>query len=265
MDKCNIFRLEYMHSVGDRLTYRLAAKFYDLFGSKDDLEFYKELAVQSGASALELGVGTARVAIPLARAGVGIVGLDNSEYMLEVARAKLAKEPKAVQDRVTLMRGDMMNLQLDQTFSLVYIPASTFDHCVTAQDRARCLGGIYNHLEEQGKLAFDIEQVSPDKPAASWWIDRKETNKDTTVVRSIFTRRDLARRLCSLDLFFDVYRNGKLVERYHEYGEVAILFKAEVENLLEQAGFRVDAVYGDFDKSEFRRGRPRAVFVTHKK
>jgi len=265
MDKCNIFRLEYMHSVGDRLTYRLAAKFYDLFGSKDDLEFYKELAVQSGASALELGVGTARVAIPLARAGVGIVGLDNSEYMLEVARAKLAKEPKAVQDRVTLMRGDMMNLQLDQTFSLVYIPASTFDHCVTAQDRAQCLNSIHNHLEEQGKLAFDIEQVSPDKPAASWWIDRKETNKDTTVVRSIFTRRDLARRLCSLDIFFDVYRNGKLVERYHEYGEVAILFKAEVENLLEQAGFRVDAVYGDFDKSEFRRDRPRAVFVTHKK
>ena len=265
MDKCNIFRLEYMHSVGDRLTYRLAAKFYDLFGSKDDLEFYKELAVQSGASALELGVGTARVAIPLARAGVGIVGLDNSEYMLEVARAKLAKEPKAVQDRVTLTRGDMMNLKIDQTFSFVYIPASTFDHCVTAQDRAQCLNSIHNHLEEQGKLAFDVEQVSPDKPAASWWIDRKETNKDTTVVRSIFTRRDLARRLCSLDIFFDVYRNGKLVERYHEYGEVAILFKAEVEILLEQAGFRVEAVYGDFDKSEFRRGSPRAVFVTHKK
>jgi len=247
------------------LTYRLAAKFYDLFGSKDDLEFYRELALQSGECALELGVGTARVAIPLARAGVMVVGLDNSEYMLEVARAKLAKEPKAVQDRVTLMRGDMMNLKLDQTFSLVYIPASTFDHCVTAQDRAQCLNSIHNHLEEQGKLAFDVEQVTPDKPAATWWIDRKETNKDTTVVRSVFTRRDLARRICSLDLFFDVYRNGKLVERYHEYGEVAILFKAEVENLLEQAGFRVDAVYGDFDKSEFRRGRPRAVFVTHKK
>jgi ubiquinone/menaquinone biosynthesis C-methylase UbiE len=246
------------------LTYRLAAK-YDLFGSKDDLEFYRELALQSGESALELGVGTARVAIPLARVGVRMVGLDNSEYMLEVARAKLAKEPKAVQDRVTLMRGDMMNLKLDQTFSLVYIPASTFDHCVTAQDRAQCLNSIHNHLEEQGKLAFDIEQVSPDKPTATWWIDRKETNKDTTVVRSIFTRRDLARRLCSLDIFFDVYRNGKLVERYHEYGEVAILFKAEVEDLLEHAGFRVEAVYGDFDKSEFRRDSPRAVFVTHKK
>jgi SAM-dependent methyltransferase len=254
-----------MHSVGDDMTYRLAAKFYDLFGSKDDLEFYKELAVQSGESALELGVGTARVAIPLARAGVRVVGVDNSEYMLEVAREKLAKEPEAVRDRVTLRRADMRNLKLEQTFNLICIPASTFDHCVTVQDRARCLRGIYDHLEEKGKFAFDIEQVSPDKPAATWWIDRKETNKDTTVVRSIFTRRDLARRICNLDLFFDVYRNAKLVERYHEYGEVAILFKAEVEDLLEQAGFWVEAVYGDFDKSEFRRDSSRAVFVTSKK
>ena len=247
------------------MTYRLAAKFYDLFGSKDDLEFYRELAVRSGKNALELGVGTARVAIPLARAGIRVVGLENSEYMLEVAREKLARESEAVRNRVTLKRGDMRNLQLEQTFSLIYIPASTFDHCVTAQDRERCLSGIHNHLEEKGKFAFDIEQVTPEKPETSWWIDRKEMNNGATVVRTIFTRRDLAKRICNLDLFFDVYRNGKLVERYHEYGEVAILFKDEVENLLEQAGFKVEAVYGDFDKSEFRRDSPRVVFVTSKK
>jgi len=45
------------------MTYSLAAKFYDLFGSKNDVDFYKELALQSGNKALELGVGTARVAI----------------------------------------------------------------------------------------------------------------------------------------------------------------------------------------------------------
>jgi len=55
------------------MTYRLAAKFYDLFGSKNDLEFYKELALQSGNKALELGVGTARVAISIAMAGITVV------------------------------------------------------------------------------------------------------------------------------------------------------------------------------------------------
>ena len=254
-----------MHSLGDGLTYRLAAKFYDLFGSKDDLEFYKELALRSGGNALELGVGTARVAIPLARAGVMVVGIDNSEHMLEVARKKLAKEPESVRDRVTLKRCDVRNFELEQAFHLIYIPASTFDHCVTAKDRKRCLSCIHNHLEDEGLFAFDIDQVTLEKPKASWWIDRKEINKDTMVVRTTFTRRDLARRICNLDLFFDVYRNAKLVERYHEYGEVAILFKDEVKDLLEQAGFKVEAVYGDFDRSEFQEDSPRAAFVTSKK
>jgi len=78
------------------MTYRLAAKFYDLFGSKNDLEFYRELALQSGSKALELGVGTARVAIWLAKAGITVVGIDNSVYMLEVAKEKIAKESEAV-------------------------------------------------------------------------------------------------------------------------------------------------------------------------
>ncbi len=254
-----------MNSLGDDLTYRLAAKFYDLFGSKDDLEFYKEFALRSEGSALEVGVGTARVAIPLAKAGVRVVGIDNSEYMLEVAREKLAKEPKAVRDRVTLKRCDMRAFKLQQTFNFIYIPASTFDHCVTVQDRKRCLSCIHNHLEDEGRFVFDVEQATPEKPKSSWWIDRKELEGDTMVVRTIFTRRDFARRICSLDLFFEVYKNGKLVERYHEYGEVAILFKDELVDLLEQAGFEVETVYGDFDKSEFQENSPRAVFVTSKK
>jgi SAM-dependent methyltransferase len=193
------------------------------------------------------------------------MGIDNSKYMLKVARDKLAKEPESVKDRVLLKRGDMRNFDLGQTFSLVYIPASTFDHCVTAQDRRRCLNCVRKHLEDRGRFAFDIEQGEPSQPKASWWIDRKEINKGTMVVRTIFTRRDFAKRICSLDLFFDVYRSGKLVERYHEYGNVAISFKDEIEDLLGQTGFEVEAVYGDFDKSESQKDSPRAVFVTSKR
>ncbi|UCC33066.1 MAG: class I SAM-dependent methyltransferase [Candidatus Bathyarchaeota archaeon] len=252
-------------SVGDDLTYRFSARFYDLFGSKDDLEFYKELALQSGDNALELGVGTARVAIPLAREGVRVVGIDNSEYMLKVAREKLVKESESVRDLVNLERGDMKKFELGQTFDLIYIPASTFDHCVTDLDRKQCLGCIHKHLKGGGSLAFDIEQATLERPKASWWVDRKEIKEDMMVVRTIFMRRDFDKRICSLDLFFDSYYSGKLVERYHEYGEVAILFKDEVEDLLEQSGFKVEAVYGDFDKSEPQKDSPRAVFLTSKR
>jgi len=71
------------------MTYRLAAKFYDLFGSKNDLDFYRELALQTGNKALELGVGTGRVAIELAKAGITVMGIDKSRYQSNSPRIVL--------------------------------------------------------------------------------------------------------------------------------------------------------------------------------
>ena len=247
------------------MTYRRAAKFYDLFGSKDDLEFYRELTLQSGKKALELGVGTGRVAIPLAKAGITVVGIDNSVHMLRVAREKLANEIEAVRRHVILKRGDMRNFELKQSFPFIYIPASTFDHNITVKEQKRTLNCVYKHLEKNGTFAFDLEQATPDKLGAFWWIDRKEIDGRRMVVRSIFTRRDMKKHTCSLDLFFDVYKNGKLLERYHEYGEVAIISKDEVTKLLEENGFRVESIYGDFNKSKYRNDSLRVVLVTRKK
>jgi len=247
------------------MTYMWAAKFYDLFGSKNDFGFYRELALQSGNKALELGVGTGRVAIPLAKAAVTVVGIDNSIHMLRVARKKLAKETEAVRRRAILKRGDMRNFELKQSFPFIYIPASTFDHNITVEEQKRTLSCIYKHLEKNGTFAFDLEQAMPDKPEASWWIDRKRIESGKMVVRSIFTRRNMTSRTCSLDLFFDVYKNGKLLERYHEYGEVAIISRDEVTKLLEQNGFTVESIYGDFNNSKYRNDSAKVVLVTRKK
>jgi len=246
------------------VTYRLAAKFYDLFGSKNDLEFYRELALRSGKKALELGVGTGRVAIYLAKVGVTVVGVDNSAYMLRVARKKLTRETGAVRRHVILKKGDMRSLELKQSFPFIYIPASTFDHNITVEEQNRTLNCVYTHLEKNGTFAFDLEQVTPDKPQSSWWIDRKEIDDGRMVVRSIFARRNMTTCSCSLDLFYDVYKNGKLLERYHEYGEVAIIFKDQITKLLQENGFKVESIYGDFDKSKYQNESPRIVLVAIK-
>lgn len=246
------------------MTYRLAAKYYDLFGSKKDLNFYKELALQSGDKALELGVGTARVAIPLARDGVTVLGIDNSVHMLRVAREKLAKESEDVRRRVTLKKEDMKDFELNQLFPFIYIPASTFDHNITVEDQKRTLECVYEHLEESGTFAFDLEQVPPNRPEASWWIDRKKIEGGKMVVRSIFTRRDMTKRKCSLDLFFDVYKEGRLSEKFHEYGEVAVISKDEIIRLLEETGFKMVCAYSDFDKSRYRKGTSKVVLVAKK-
>jgi ubiquinone/menaquinone biosynthesis C-methylase UbiE len=247
------------------MTYRQAAKFYDLFGSKNDVEFYKELALQSGNKALELGVGTARVAISIAKAGVTVVGIDTSVHMLRVAKEKLTKESGSVRRRVILKKGDMRSFELNQSFPFIYIPSSTFDHNITIEDRKQTLTCVFKHLKKKGTFAFDLEQAAPDKPEKSWWIDRKKTEDGKMVVRSIFTRKNRLKRTLSLDLFYDVYKNGEMLERYHEYGEVAIISKDEMIRLLEETGFKVVSVYGDFDRSEYRKDSPKIVLVTKRK
>ena len=242
------------------MNYGPAAKYYDLFASRDDVDFYKELALKHGRKALELGVGTGRVAIELARAGVSVCGIDNSRYMLDVARKKLRNELLRVRDRVTLKLDDMRDFRLEDKFPFAYIPGSAFEHCITEEDQRRCLGSLYNALEKKGILALDVSQPRPGRPESSWWIDRRELGRNE-VVRTIFSRLDRQTNVVSVNLFFEVYKDGKLEERYHEYGEARISTKKDLQDLLEETGFELDRIYGDFDRSAYSKESKTVIFV----
>lgn len=243
--------------------YGPASKYYDLFASKDDIDFYKELALKHGKKALELGVGTGRVAVELAKANITVWGIDSSKHMLNVAKQKLEKESASVRKHVTLKLGDMRNFKLKEHFPLVYIPSATFEHCITKEDQMKCLSSIFNVLEEDGKLAFDISQLS-EKTESSWWIDRKEVDARKEVVRTIFSRCNPQTNIVSVNLFFEVFQNGKLKERYHEYGETKIFSNEEVEKILRDIGFKMDDVYSSFDKSPYDVKSQKVIFVATK-
>jgi ubiquinone/menaquinone biosynthesis C-methylase UbiE len=246
------------------VNYGSASKYYDLFSSKNDIAFYRELAIRHGRKALELGVGTGRVAIELAKTGVVVWGIDNSKYMLAVAKQKLAKESTAVRKRVTLKLGDMRNFKLKETFPFIYIASSTFEHCVTEEDQQKCLMSAYKALGNGGVLAFDISQ--PTKEAASsWWVDRRQLDKRDEVVRTILSRRNPKTSVVSVNLFFDVYRKGILKERYYEYGEARLSSKGDVERILKSVDFAVQKIYGDFDKSAYSRQSQTIIFICSKR
>ncbi len=245
------------------VNYGPASKYYDLFGSKDDVAFYRELAVRHGRKALELGVGTGRVAVELAKADVAVWGIDNSSYMLAVARQKLRRVSVTVRRRVKLKLGDMRNFKVKERLPFVYIASSTFEHCVTEEDQRKCLACVYEALENGGVLAFDVSQSSR-SVESSWWIDRRESGKGEEVVRTIFSRLDPQTRVVSVNLFFDVYRKGVLRKRLYECGEAKVSSKEELEGLLESVGFKVQHVYGDFDGSAYTDQSKRMIFVCSK-
>jgi len=244
------------------MNYGPASKYYDLFASNDDIGFYRSLAMH-GRQALEFGVGTGRVAIPLARAGVHILGIDRSRYMLDVARQNLARESPSVRKRLTLKLGDMRKFKLKERFQFIYMAAATFEHCITESEQRKCLKNAYDALQNSGLLAFDISQPPRQGQYASWWIDRRRISLGE-VVRTIFSRRDPETNVVSVNLFFDLYQSGKMKERFFEYGDARISSRKDVEGLLREVGFEVNSVYGDYDKSSHREESPRALFVAKK-
>ncbi len=185
--------------------------------------------------------------------------------MLNVARQKLKEESASVGKRVKLKLGDMRNFKLKEKFPFIYIPSSTFEHCITQEDQKECLTSVYNALGKKGILAFDISQPIRKKSESSWWIDRRELGAEEEVVRTIFSRRNPQTNVVSLNLFFEVYKNGKLKERYYEYGEARISSKEDIEKTLKDVGFRVDKVYGNFDKSTYSPKSQRVIFVSSKR
>ena len=104
--------------------------------------------------ALELGVGTGRIAIPLAARGIAVHGIDGSQAMLD----KLRSKPSG--DKITIARADFEQIPLDRHFHLIYVVFNTFFALLTQEAQVRCFQSVADHLEPRG--LFVIEAFVPD-------------------------------------------------------------------------------------------------------
>ncbi len=128
---------------------------------KVDLAFYAELAGARGGPVLELGVGTCRVAFAMAETGAEVVGVDRMESMLDGARARIAKRPRRLRERITLVQGDFRSVRLDRRFPLVVAPFNAFQHLYTREDLEQALETVRVHLAPGGVFAFDVMLPDP--------------------------------------------------------------------------------------------------------
>lgn len=143
--------------AGAREHYEDAA-YYDFAyrDRRDDVAYYVAAARVSGGPVLEYGVGTGRVGLELARAGVHIVGIDRAKPMLDAFRARLHDEPSDVAARVELRRGDMRRVRLRRRFPLVIAPFNTLLHLYSRRDVEQFLARVREHLSDGGRFVFDV-------------------------------------------------------------------------------------------------------------
>jgi SAM-dependent methyltransferase len=123
---------------------------------REDVDFYVRLAQGSAGDVLEYGVGSGRVALPIARTGRSVVGIDLSEPMLAAFRRRLRDEPPGVQGRVKLIRGDMRAVRLRRRFPLVIAPFNTVLHLYSRQEVEQFFRRVRAHLAPGGRFVFDF-------------------------------------------------------------------------------------------------------------
>lgn len=130
-------------------------------GRTNDVAFYRRVGLACGGPVLEYGVGTGRIALPLARSGVEVVGVDLSAPMLRALTERLREEDPAVRRRLRVVRGDMRRVRLRRRFPLVIAPFNAVLHLYTRQDVERFLACVRAHLTPRGRFIFDFSVPSP--------------------------------------------------------------------------------------------------------
>jgi SAM-dependent methyltransferase len=139
------------------MNYDALAQLYQLqYASyRDDIAFYARLAERLGATRiLELGAGSGRVSVALARRGLQVTALEPSQRMLEFGRDHAAREGV----RVDFVTGDARSFELPHPFPLVIAPFNMLMHLYTLGDQDDALERIAAHLEPGGVFAFDLYQ-----------------------------------------------------------------------------------------------------------
>jgi SAM-dependent methyltransferase len=219
-------------------SYDKIARVYDPWSVSvvEDVPFYVDEAVRSGGPVLELGVGTGRIAIPVAAAGIEVVGVDLSAGMLEVAREGAALA--GVQ--IDLRHGDMRDPPVEGMFPLVVCPFRSLLHMETDADRRLALRAVAGHLSPAGRFVFDVFAPGADDIAETHgrWLEREP---------GIWERADWDEATRTLIL------RVRSADGESEMS-LAWLSVAEWKELLASEGFVVEALYGWFDRSPWRGG-----------
>lgn len=245
--------------------YDLIAPFYDIEHAHfdEDLDLYTNFAELCGSPLLELACGSGRLLVPLARQGYELTGVDSSGRMLELAQEALEQAAVAVQCK--LVQENMSRLRLGQKFRLAFIALGSFGHICTRQEQRQTLAVVRDHLATGGKFILDIsnedarymEHLSGQMLHQGTW----QREDGTFLSHLVSPASSLTKHLLELTHFYEQHRQGEAVQRTVITTHLYLFERNEIELLLEEAGFGITDVYGDYELSPFEHDSPRMIFI----
>jgi SAM-dependent methyltransferase len=220
--------------------YDAIAELYDPWSRTvtEDVDFYVAEARKARSTVVELGVGTGRIAVPTAAAGVPVIGVDSSPGMLQVCRR--SAEAAGVSHLVDLRLGDLRDPPVTERVRLVTSPFRAFLHLETDAERRRTLAAVHRLLEPGGRFVFDVfaPSVEDVEETHGRWLEREPDIWELALW-------DLDRRVLTLQV------RGPESESSLS---LTWLPNEEWRVLLEEAGFEIVACYGWFDLRPYAGG-----------
>ena len=233
-----------------RSPYDPIAELYDPWSRSvtEDVPFYVAEARKAGGPIVELGVGTGRIAVPTAAAGVRVIGVDSSAGMLEVCRRHA--EAAGVTELLDLRLGDLARPPVSERVRLVTCPFRAYLHLLDEHARVDGLAAARELLVPDGRLIFDVFAPLRDdiEETHGRWIEREP---------EIFERADWDEEAQTLTLSVRG-QGGESTMR------LAWISEREWRRTLESAGFTVERTYGWFDYRSYRGGED-MVFLARRR
>ena len=228
--------------------YDAIAELYDPWSASvtEDVGFYLEEARRSGGPVVELGVGTGRIAVPIAADGIRVIGVDSPRGMFDVCARRAALAGVEVDLRV----GDLRDPPVRERVPLVICPFRSYLHLQTDEERREALAAARTLLRPDGRLAFDVFTPAADdiEQTQDRWLEREPGIWERAV--------------------WDTERRTLMLSVRRENAEATTMTLAWIEpdewgRLLEEAGFDLEASYGWFDRSPFAGGED-TIFVARR-
>ncbi len=214
----------------------------------EDIGFYVAEALAAGGPVVELAVGTGRIAVPIAESGTRVIGVDQSEGMLEVAR-QLGRE-RGVEELLDLRVGDLRDPPVAERVRLVICPFRSLLHLPDETEKLRALRAAHDLLAPGGKLVFDVFAPSRADIVETHgrWLEREP---------GIFERADWDEGTRKLTLSV---RGGEQAATMSLHWLSAL----EWRRLLDEAGFDPVEVFGWFDRRPHAGGED-MVWICHRR
>ena len=200
---------------------------------------------------VELGIGDGRIAVEAAARGSHIIGVDSSAAMLALCR-KRARQA-GVTDSITLLEADFRNFELEEPAGLVALPYHSIGHLITRDDKRQAMRQVFAQLRPGGRFIFDDFLMTPTLITHMRQVQLRAAYRTASGVDALLWVTSLidepSQSVTVVTWEDELDPDGRLSRRCYRQLSLSWLEPAQARGLLEDAGFTVDACFGDFERT----------------